>query len=271
VVTTTSIPPADLFDLTGRTALITGAGSGLGRVMSLALAAAGARVVAVDIDYERAVRTADLVTAAGGVSVVHQCDVSDAAQVDELAGETADFPLSILINNAGISTRSRKVHEIPVQEWDRVLSVNLRSAFLCTRAFVVSMLSAVGPTIINMSSVVGSVALRPDLLSQASYAASKAAMIGLTRQTAADYGADGLRANAIAPGWLLGTALGQSAGNWSDRESQKTLLDRVREGSTLGRAGDASEIAGLSVYLASDAASFVTGQVFTIDGGWTTW
>ena len=172
--------------------------------MSMALAAAGAEVLVVDIDLASADQTVDLIAGDGRISSSYPCDVSDAAQVDDLARRILDLPISILINNAGISTTSRRVHEIPVEEWDRVMAVNLRSAYLCTRAFVIRMLAAPSPVIINMSSIVGSVALSPNLLSQASYAASKAAIIGLTRQTAADYGADGLRANAIAPGWLHG-------------------------------------------------------------------
>lgn len=263
--------PASLFDLTGRTALITGAGSGLGRVMAQFLSAAGCNVLSVDINYTRAEETQGIIADAGGLCTPYECDVSDEADVSALEARLSHQRLNILINNAGVSTVSRKVHEIPVEEWDRVLAVNLRSAFLCTRAFVPHMLGTAGPSIINISSIVGSVALNPRLLSQASYAASKAGMIGLTRQTAADYGEQGLRANAIAPGWLMGTDLGSAVGNWSEPAAEMELMRQAAEGATLRRPGDKSEIVGLALFLASDASSFVTGQIYTIDGGWTTW
>ena len=239
--------------------------------MAQCLSGAGCSVLSIDIDRAAAEETARIIAGGGGLCTPHACDVSDEAEVSALAAKLSHQGLDILINNAGVSTVSRKVHEIPVAEWDRVLAVNLRSAFLCTRAFVPHMLGTAGPSIINISSIVGSVALNPRLLSQASYAASKAGMIGLTRQTAADYGARGLRANAIAPGWLMGTDLGSAVGNWSEPAAETELIRQVAEGATLRRPGDKSEIAGLALFLASDASSFVTGQLYTIDGGWTAW
>jgi NAD(P)-dependent dehydrogenase (short-subunit alcohol dehydrogenase family) len=258
------------FSLEGRRAVVTGGGGGFGRAFCLLLAEAGAQVVVVDIDEQSAEETALLVADVGAVSSVIACDVSDAGAVDAMTAEitAADGTLNILVNNAGISTPSRRVADIPVSEWDDVIAVNLRSAFLCSRALIPLMLGADGASIVNIASILGVRGMAPDIIAQAGYAASKAGMIGLTLQTAADYGADGLRANAIAPGWH-DTKLGPRAGNFTTGEQQADHQQRISQRTPLRRTASADELAPLVLYLASDASGFITGQVISHDGGWT--
>lgn len=262
-----------LFSLEGRTAVVTGAGAGLGRAFSRALAAAGALVAVADIDLGAAEETIRIIESEGGGGGAFSVDVADADSVAELAlGLKAEYDqINILVNNAGISTPSRKVHEIPIEEWDEVIAINLRGVFLCSRAILPLMLRADGPSVINIASIVGVQALDPSIISQAGYAAAKGGVISLTMQMAADYGEQGLRANAIAPGWHLGTNLGIRVGNFPNPEDQQRLHELLVERTPLRRTSTAEELAPLLLYLASDASSFLTGQVIAHDGGWTIW
>lgn len=258
-----------LFSLTGRRALVTGAGGGLGRIFALALAEAGAEVIAADINVETARETTRL--AGGGLPI--QMDVADEASVASALREVeaSGANLQILVNNAGISTRSQRVHEIATDSWDRVINVNLRGTFLVSRAFLPMLQRAGSASVINMASIVGVRALDAQILAQAGYVASKAGVIGLTKQMAVEYGQDGIRVNAIAPGWHLGTNLGASVGNFPTPESMDRLVRLLKERTPLRRTGEPAELAGLLLYLASDASSFLTGQVINHDGGWTAW
>ena len=259
------------FSMAGRRVVVTGGGGGFGRAFCRILAEAGAEVIPVDIDGAAAEETVAVVTDSGGQAWAIECDVADADAVEAMAEQLAQTGsgLDVLINNAGNSPPSRRVADIPVQEWDDVIAVNLRSAFLCTRALIPVMLEADNPSIINIASVLGMRGFHPDVLSQAGYAASKAGMIGLTLQTAADYGEFGLRANAVAPGWHLGTNLSRRAGNFATPEQEASLQRTIRERIPLQRASTAEELAPLILYLASDASLFVNGAVMTHDGGWT--
>ncbi|MCY3539242.1 MAG: SDR family oxidoreductase [bacterium] len=259
------------FSMDGRRAVVTGGGGGFGRAFCLILAEAGAEVVAVDIDGGEAETTASAVTDAGGVALAIECDVADHAEVEGLSSELAKSGsgVDVLINNAGNSPPSRKVADIPVEEWDDVISVNLRSAFLCSRYLIPLMLGGDDPSIINVASVLGMRGFHPEVISQAGYAASKAGMIGLTLQTAADYGEQGLRANAVAPGWHLGTNLSKRAGNFATPEQEARLQQTIHQRIPLQRASNAEELAPLILYLASSASRFVSGSVLTHDGGWT--
>ena len=258
------------FSMAGRRAVVTGGGGGFGRAFCRILAEARAEVIPVDIDGAAAEETASLVTGAGGQAWAIECDVADAAAVEAMAERLAETGsgVDVLINNAGNSPPSRRVADIPVQEWDDVIAVNLRSAFLCTRALLPMMLTTESPSIVNIASVLGMRGFHPDVISQAGYAASKAGMIGLTLQTAADYGEFGLRANAVAPGWHLGTNLSKRAGNFATPEQEAHLQRTLRERVPLQRASTAEELAPLVLYLASDASRFVSGAVMTHDGGW---
>ena len=259
------------FSMAGRRVVVTGGGGGFGRAFCRILAEAGAEVIPVDIDGAAAEETVAVVTDSGGQAWAIECDVADADAVEAMAEQLAQTGsgLDVLINNAGNSPPSRRVADIPVQEWDDVIAVNLRSAFLCTRALTPMMLEAENPSIINIASVLGMRGFHPDVISQAGYAASKAGMIGLTLQTAADYGEFGLRANAVAPGWHLGTNLSKRAGNFATPQQEASLQRTIRERIPLQRASTAEELAPMILYLASDASLFVNGAVMTHDGGWT--
>lgn len=259
------------FSMAGRRAVVTGGGGGFGRAFCRILAEAGAEAIPVDIDRAAAEETASVVAGSGGRSWAIECDVADAAAVEAMAGRLAETGpgVDVLINNAGNSPPSRRVADIPVEEWDDVIAVNLRSAFLCTRALIPMMLAKESPSIVNIASVLGMRGFHPDVISQAGYAASKAGMIGLTLQTAADYGEFGLRANAVAPGWHLGTNLSERAGNFATPEQEARLQSTIHERVPLQRASTAEELAPLVLYLACDASRFVSGAVMTHDGGWT--
>jgi NAD(P)-dependent dehydrogenase (short-subunit alcohol dehydrogenase family) len=263
------VPFRELFSLAGRRALVTGAGGGLGRLFSLAMADAGAEVIATDIDLANARETSRL----AGSGHALELDVSDPNSVARAAEEVEAISpqLHVLVNNAGISARSQRIHEIQIEAWDRVINVNLRGTFLVSRLMLPLLQRAGSASVINIASVVGVRALDPAILAQAAYVASKAGVIGLTRQMAVEYGPDGVRVNAIAPGWHLGTNLGASVGNFPTPESMDRLIALLHERTPLRRTGQPIELAGLLLYLASDASSFLTGQVISHDGGWTAW
>jgi NAD(P)-dependent dehydrogenase (short-subunit alcohol dehydrogenase family) len=259
----------DTTALAGRVAIVTGAGrtTGIGRAIALAMAAAGAVVAVSDIgDGGRA--TADEIIAAGGRATSTVCDVSDPDQVEALvAGAVAEFGhLDVLVNNAGMSDGGVRAHELDIDTWDRVMAVNLRGPFLCVRAAIPYLLDG-GGSIVNISSAYGVVGAP---LSPA-YCASKAGLVNFTRQLAVDYSRDGVRANAILPGWVE-TDMGDHRANMRPEEAAAAFARREAGAALapIARQGQPDEIAPMAVFLASDASSFVTGSIIAVDGGCTT-
>lgn len=263
----------ELFRLNGQVAVVTGSGSGLGNVFARALGTAGATVVSADIDSIAAEKTAEEIRAAGGKATSIAVDVSDPDSVELMSDSVfkAYGRLDILVNNAGIASPADRIHEMSVEDWDRVNAVNTRGVFLCTKAVLKHMMAQKKGSIINISSVAGLGGVSNDLSAVASnYSASKGAVATLTKQVAVEYGQNGIRCNAIAPGWHLGTQLGREALPITEAE-MTAMVAKLHELTPLNRTGDPEELAGLLVYLASDAASFMTGQVIAHDGGWTAW
>jgi NAD(P)-dependent dehydrogenase (short-subunit alcohol dehydrogenase family) len=260
-----------LFDLSGKVALVTGGGSGLGRVFCQALAEFGADVVCADINRGWADETVTMIEEFGHRTLAIVADVSKPEEVRlMIAATVAELgSLDILVNNAGITTKPAKMHEMAIEDWDEVMAINLKGVFLCMRAALPVMIRQQRGCIINISSVVGLVGLDPEIASYCNYGAAKAGVVALTRQGAAEYGRDGVRVNAIAPGWHAGTRLSARWRSQWPAERERRYYQLIAERTPLGRRGDANELKGMIVYLASDASSFVTGQVFVQDGGWT--
>lgn len=241
------------FDLTGRTAWVTGAGKGLGRAMASALAAAGARL-AVTSRTEADLRTlaADL----GDDTLVLPGSVTDPRFTEDCVRRIGD--LDVLVNCAGISPSFRRSESLPDADWRRVLEVNLDGAFHCARAAGRRMLERGAGSIVNVSSVHGTTGFERI----AAYAASKGGVEALTRVLAVEWAGRGVRVNAIAPGYFA-TELSHGL------ITSPTWGETVRRAIPQGRVAQAHELAGAVVFLASDASSYVTGSTLFVDGGWT--
>ncbi len=263
-------PETGLFQLEGRVALVTGGARGLGRIFCEALAEFGADIAIGDINEEGALKTMELVRNFGRKSLAVRADVSHPADVQHMVEETVEKlgAIDILINNAGITTKANRVADMPIEDWDRVLGVDLKGVFLCTRAVLPVMIKQGRGNIINISSVYG---IRPLFQTcqsnpNAHYAAAKAGVVSLTKETALEYAREGIRVNAIAPGFY-GGKLAQWRDTPGEEERRRKFEEAIADITPMGRRGVPPELKGLVLYLASDASSFVTGQVFSSDGG----
>jgi 3-oxoacyl-[acyl-carrier protein] reductase len=244
-------------DLSGRTAIVTGASRGIGKAIALALAANGAKVACVARSADKLKETVDEIAAAGGTAEVHTLDVVDSEAVTKLVEGLAEKwgQLDIVVNNAGI-TADTLIPRMTDEQWDSVIATNLRSVFLFTRAASQAMMRKRTGRIINISSVSG-VMGNPG---QANYSASKAGIIGFTRTVARELAGRKITVNAICPGFIaseMTAAMGT------------TLDEMIKEKIPAKRLGEANEIADAVLYLASDSAAYMTGEVITIDGGLT--
>jgi NAD(P)-dependent dehydrogenase (short-subunit alcohol dehydrogenase family) len=243
----------------GKTTLVTGAGSGMGRAMAHAFHDEGARVVAVDIRTDAASATvAELERGAAQAA-----DISDAEAVDRLARDVlADVgTVDILCNNAGVLDDYAPAHDTSPELWSRIIGVNLTGPFLMSRAFVPSMVEKGGGVIVNTASISSFVAGGGG----AAYTSSKHGLLGLTRQLAFDYGRSGVRANAICPGAIATEMTAHLRGEDGANEH----VDASIAATPAGRWGTPEEIAALAVFLASEEAGFMHGSPVLIDGGWT--
>jgi NAD(P)-dependent dehydrogenase (short-subunit alcohol dehydrogenase family) len=260
------------FGLGGKVALVTGAGRGFGRAFSLALAEAGADVICVEKVKETLEETAELVRQTGQKVLPLVVDVVTSEDVERMRDRIySEFgKLDIAVNNAGIIHKPYRFHEIPLEEWNRLIAIDLTGVFICMQKELQLMLKQKSGVIINISSVTGLVGVDPELTPRASYVAAKHAVIGLTKQAALEYAGDGIRVNAIAPAWFEGTDIARERLAGKDEEVFKHRLERIIDLTPMKRRGRVEELIGMLLYLASEASSFVTGQTFVIDGGWVT-
>lgn len=259
-------PILDRFRLNGRVALVTGGGQGIGRAFAHALGEAGAAVAVVDISAAHAEAVAAELAAKGVDAIPLTADVSQPDQVNAMVETVLARwgKLTIGVNNAGIGLWA-DAEAMTVEEWDRVIALNLRGVFLCAQAEGRAMLAAGYGKIINTASMSGSIVNTPQ--NQVAYNASKAGVIQLTRSLAAEWAQRGVRANSISPGYtrtllvdnLLATPIGQS------------MVPTWMRMTPMGRMGEVTDLQGAVVYLASEASDFMTGHDLVIDGGYGVW
>jgi 3-oxoacyl-[acyl-carrier protein] reductase len=244
-------------DLSGKTAIVTGASRGIGKAIALRLAACGAKVACVARSADKLNETVNAITTAGGEAEAQLCDVADSEAVTQLVEALAEKwgGLDIVVNNAGI-TKDTLIPRMSDEDWDNVIATNLRSVFLFTRAASLVMMRKRSGRIINISSVSGLMGNA----GQANYSASKAGVIGLTRTVAQELASRKVTVNAICPGFIA-SEMTQAMG--------ATLDEFVKTRIPAKRLGEADEVADAVLYLASDSAAYITGEVITIDGGLT--
>ena len=246
----------------GQVAIVTGASGGMGRAVALAFAAAGASVVAADLTEDAGRETVEQIGQEGGRAVFVRTDVSDAAAVEALVGRaTSDFGrLDCAVNAAAIEGERGPLHEVEDEVFDRIIAVNLRSIFLCMKHEIVAMLAGGrGGAIVNIAST-NSFRPQPH---QSAYTASKHGVLGMTRNAAVDYGAEGIRINAICPG-AIDTPMLRAAMERRGRKPEE-VAGRL---SLLGRFGQPDEIAQACLWLCSEESSFTTGHALAVDGGY---
>ena len=242
--------------LDGKTALVTGASRGIGRAVALALAAAGARVA---INYAGNVKAAEevqaAVEAAGGTAILCQADVADSAAVEAMvAAVVKEFgTIDILVNNAGI-TRDTLLMRMKDEDFAKVLDTNLKGVFYCTKAVSKLMMKKRAGRIVNMASVIGLVGNA----GQANYAAAKAGVIGFSKSVAKELASRGITVNVVAPGFI---------GTDMTADLPETVQEKALADIPLGKMGEPEDVANAVLFLASDQASYITGQVVNVDGG----
>jgi NAD(P)-dependent dehydrogenase (short-subunit alcohol dehydrogenase family) len=263
------MPDKGIFDISGKTAIVTGASRGLGRAFAEVLAEYGADVVCVGRDRVKLAETVEGLSKYGHKATIITADVSDPADVQRMTEETvAQFgKIDILINNAGIAGVYGKIHEMAIEDWDMVINSNLRSQFLCMKAVLPYMVKNKSGSIINISSNAG---LRAEgSFVPPPYGVSKAGIISLTQYAALQYVKDNIRINAIAPG-MHKSELGHPKDPEIAQKIAKGAEDFCAVNVPMGRQAEAAELKGLIILLASNASSFLTGQVIVQDGGQST-
>ncbi len=239
----------------GKIAIVTGASRGIGKAIAIALAEAGATVICAARDVSKLEEAVAEIAARGGKAQAHAVDVASSESIEALMSSTlaAHGRIDILVNNAGI-TRDNLLLRMKAAEWDDVIATNLTSVFVATRAALKPMVKQRAGSIVNIGSVVG----LAGNAGQANYAAAKAGLIGFSKSVAREVASRGIRVNVVAPGFI-------------DTDMTRAMPDAAKQAMLktipLGRAGASEDVAALVVYLASDAAAYVTGQTISVDGG----
>lgn len=243
--------------LQNKVALVTGAGSGIGRAIALSYAAAGAKVVVSDIDGKTGKEVVAEIKAAGGESIFLKADTSKAGDNESLVAGTVKHygGLHVACNNAGIGGAEAEIGEYRPEDWDKVISINLSGVFYGMRYQLPAMLASGGGAIVNMSSVMG----QAGFARHGAYVAAKHGLIGLTRASALEYAQRGIRVNAAGPGFIDTPLL---------KNLPQAAVDGLAALHPVGRLGEPAEVAELVLWLSSDKASFVTGSYYPVDGGY---
>lgn len=243
----------------GKSAIVTGAGSGIGAAIARDLAAGGAQVIVADLDETAAVEVARQITDGGGSAEAFAVNVADPAKVEEMVARSVDRfgGLDLAVNNAGIGGASAMLADYPLDGWQKVIDVNLNGVFYGMKYQIAAMLETGGGSIVNMSSILGSVGFA----TAGAYVAAKHALLGLTRTAALEYAAKSIRVNAVGPGFIDTPLLSKNL--------DKATIASVAALHPVGRLGRPAEVSALTCFLLSDRASFINGSYHLVDGGYT--
>lgn len=243
-----------------KVAIVTGGASGIGKSTAVAFARLGAKIAVVDV--QDGSETVELVKQAGSEAIFIKCDVSKDAEVEAMVNQTVKTfgRLDFAINNAGVEGVLSPVHKLSESDWDKTININLKGIWLCMKHQIPYMLQQGSGSIVNTASIAGVMGFA----NMAAYVSSKHGVVGLTKTAALELAKSGIRVNAICPG-AIKTPMAER-GMGGNAEMEKAYLSMI----PMGRMGKPEEIADTAVYLCSDAAGYVTGQIMVADGGWTT-